>query len=341
MLQRQPRTHAGFTLVELLVVIAIIGVLIALLLPAVQTVRESARRSSCQNNLKQISLGMINFADANRRFPPGQLQVTINGSMTKTLSWSAFFLPFIEQKQVEISDAAVASSTVAAPDSRLYLKAPLNSVYNQQATRTIIPLYLCPSTSRRHPTRGADNRIIDVDGNGTIDPTTGEGFACIDYAGCSGVSSYSRYTLPGTSTQYPSDNGVFPNTAATTMTQARPLKMITDGLSKTFLICEITGRGIYGTAYRGMWASGQNCITVGPNSMSVAVINPEPVDNASSTLQAGYFRTSANSSLFSDHRGGAQVAMCDGAVRFLSESTSDAIVTGLASMSSGETVSVD
>ena len=338
MLRSQPRR--GFTLVELLVVIAIIGVLISLLLPAVQSTREAARRSSCQNNLKQVSLGMINFADSYRRFPPGQLQVTINGSMTKAIAWSAFFLPFIEQKQVEISDAPVASATVSSPDSKLYLKAPLNSVYNQKATATIIPLYLCPSTSRRHSTRNADNRIGDADGNGTIDPTKGEGFACIDYAGCSGVSAYSRYTLPGTSTQYPSDNGVFPNTAATTMTQATQLRTITDGLSKTFLICEITGRGVYGTAYRGMWASGQNCITVGPHSPSVAVINPEPKDG-SSTVQAGYFRTSANSSLFSDHKGGAQVAMCDGSVRFLAESTSDAVVTGLASKSSGELVSVD
>lgn len=343
MLPKQPRTDVrrGFTLVELLVVIAIIGVLISLLLPAVQTVRESARRSSCQNNLKQISLGMINFADVNRRFPPGQLQVTIGGVMTKTLAWSAFFLPFIEQNQVELSDAAVASATVPSPDSRFYLKAPLNSVYNQKATATIIPLYLCPSTSRRHTTRGADNRIIDVDGNGTIDPTKGEGFACIDYAGCSGVSTYSRYVNVSTGTTYPSDNGVFPNTAATSMTQATQLRTITDGLSKTMLLCEITGRGIYGTAYRGMWASGQNCITVGPFSTTVAMINPDPVDSTSSTVQSGYFRTSANASLFSDHRGGVQIAMCDGSIRFLSESTSEDVVEALASKGAGEAVGVD
>jgi prepilin-type N-terminal cleavage/methylation domain-containing protein/prepilin-type processing-associated H-X9-DG protein len=71
---REPRqTHAGFTLVELLVVIAIIGVLVALLLPAVQSARESARRSQCTNNLKQIALGALNFESSRKRLPPGYL----------------------------------------------------------------------------------------------------------------------------------------------------------------------------------------------------------------------------------------------------------------------------
>jgi prepilin-type N-terminal cleavage/methylation domain-containing protein len=335
MCQPISKRSVGFTLVELLVVIAIIATLIGLLLPAVQSAREASRKSSCQNNLKQIALAMTNYATAKKTFPPGQAQ-----AVGKAISWSAFFLDYIEQKQLQLANDAVANSNVESPDSRLYLKAPLNSKYNQKATSTILPFYLCPSTSRRHPTRGDDNRIKDVDNNGVIDPTAGEGFACIDYAGCSGASSYSRYPMPGTTQTYPSDNGVFPNVAATGATQPVAVSKITDGLSKTFMVCEITGRGIYGTAYRGAWASGQNCITVGPHSPSVAVVNPTPVDSTSSTVQAGYFRTSANSSLFSDHRGGVQVAMCDGSIRFMSETIDDAVVTGLASRNGGEVVSV-
>jgi prepilin-type N-terminal cleavage/methylation domain-containing protein/prepilin-type processing-associated H-X9-DG protein len=334
---RNSRHPAAFTLVELLVVIAIIATLIGLLLPAVQSARESARRMSCQNNLKQISLAMTNYATAKKRFPPGQLQV----ANSKAVSWSAFFLEFMEQKNIQITNDPVAQVTVASPDSRLYLKAPLNSKYNQKATSTILPFYLCPSTTRRHPSRTPENKIGDVDGNGTIDPTAGEGFACIDYAACSGVSpNYaSRYPLPGSSQGYPDDNGVFPNLASKSLTQATEIKKITDGLSKTFLICEITGRGIYGTDYRGAWASGQNCITVGPRSPTIPIVNPPPVDG-SSTVQSGYFRTTANASLFSDHRGGVQVSMCDGSVHFITEGVDDAVITGLASKASGEVVSL-
>ena len=83
----------GFTLVELLVVIAIIGILIALLLPAVQSVREAARRTECMNNLRQIGLAVANYETAQQRFPPGWKSSTGWG-------WMAQCLPFIEQGNV-------------------------------------------------------------------------------------------------------------------------------------------------------------------------------------------------------------------------------------------------
>ena len=97
----------GFTLVELLVVIAIIGILVSLLLPAVQAAREAARRMSCENNVKQIALAMHNYHDTYKKFPPGYITKTpcnspavwsaCNAGELGIYGWGAFILPVVEQ----------------------------------------------------------------------------------------------------------------------------------------------------------------------------------------------------------------------------------------------------
>jgi len=328
----RPSSRSGFSLVELLVVIAIIAVLLALLVPAVQAVRESARRTQCLNNLKQIGLGMTHYASVEQRFPPGQQPVGNN----KTLSWCTFFLEHMEQNAIALTWDPVANENVESPDSRLYFRAKIDSLYNRKATNTVLPFYICPSTSRRHPTRGGDHRIGDTDGNGILDPGRGEGFACIDYAGCSGASaSYTRYRLPS-GEMYSGNNGVLLNISGGHVVA---LADIRDGLSNTLLLCEVAGRGTYGSDgrdYRGAWASGLNCVTIGPKLLGVPLVNPQPQEAGTGTA---YFRGTVNdNSLFSDHPGGANVAFCDGSARLISVDVDEAILVGLASRKGREIV---
>ncbi len=129
----------GFTLVELLVVIAIIGILISLLLPAVQAAREAARRISCLNNLRQIGVGMHNYHNALGCFPSGGIEHRwmINpdtgapfGLTGRQLAWSAFLLPYVEQST--ISD-------------KLDFSKPFDAPQNAAAAAAVLSIYICPS----------------------------------------------------------------------------------------------------------------------------------------------------------------------------------------------------
>ncbi|NND98212.1 MAG: DUF1559 domain-containing protein [Pirellulaceae bacterium] len=128
--------RGGFTLVELLVVIAIIGILVGLMLPAVQAVREAARRMQCQNHLKQIGLAMQNYHSAYRKFPPGGIQVRPEVADGKQFAWSAMVLPFLEQ---------------SATYDRINFDYPFDDPINSDVAAKVIPTYLCPTTPRMVP----------------------------------------------------------------------------------------------------------------------------------------------------------------------------------------------
>ena len=150
----------GFTLIELLVVIAVIGILISLLLPAVQAARESARRASCQNNLRQIGIAVQSAHDNSGHYPTGR-----NGVDQFAVSWSFELLPFLEQQNV--FESHVPTERVDAPA-------------NSQAMRTAVSTYYCPS--RRSP---AADRDFDNDGFATTTPGVAAGG---DYAANAGRS---------------------------------------------------------------------------------------------------------------------------------------------------------
>ena len=313
----QTACRTGFTLVELLVVIAIIGILVALLLPAIQTARESARRSQCANNLKQIGIGMHNHVSAFGAFPPGQRLVIVGH---KTWGWPAFLLEWLEQSAVH---------------QRIDLRRPVWGPENREAVSSPVPAFLCPSTGRRHATR-IDHRIhLDLINPGVWDTGTGEDMACIDYAGISGPTVHSTFRSPVTGASYPANSGILLNISTGQRTQTAPAEII-DGLSQTLLVGELSGRGIFiaGTsnALRGVWAGGQNCISVPAAPISglrIPPVNPAPAD---AWINAG------NSSLFSDHPGGAHVLLCDGSVRLLAESIELTVLLSLASRDGGEVI---
>ena len=293
----------AFTLIELLVVIAIIAMLVTLLLPAVQSAREAARRTQCANNLRQIGLGMLNYESANSHFPPGQKRIAPGAT---PMAWSAFFLPFIEENAI---------------NDRLNFQRSLTDEVNWAATAEQIPAYLCPSTGRRSFFRQGDF-IGDLNKNETVDRQLGEGMACIDYLGISGPGKNIRRV---SGEKYRRNQGVLISLKAHPPEALEPRKIkaknIIDGLSKTIIVGECSGRGAYRDGVwelDGAWAAGENVSAV------KLPINPAPEDNWDAE------------EIFSDHPGGAHVLFCEGSVKFASEDVDMFVLAAVSSRAGQE-----
>jgi len=171
-----PRSHrSAFTLIELLVVIAIIAVLIGLLLPAVQKVRDAAARTQCTNNLKQIGLALHSYHDANGFFP--QAIRDYYGGPTGTddytyLSWMGRILPYIEQAPLYTNaQSAYAGQRGTTPASQYWTVDNPFSNPPHAALSTVIPTYKCPSDSRQYQSILSQGLTVALDGylgvNGT------------------------------------------------------------------------------------------------------------------------------------------------------------------------------
>lgn len=150
-------------------VIAIIGVLVALLLPAVQAARGAARRTACSNNLRQVSLAVLNYESAMAQFPPGQRWTALPGRANRgDYSWMADALPYIEEGGVH---------------EKIDFRLPYLDPSNRLAAAQVIEIYLCPSTSERDKQRNNDEVIRDWNGN------VGVNLGCTDYLGIAGPTS--------------------------------------------------------------------------------------------------------------------------------------------------------
>ena len=130
MQEKSERRFRGFTLVELLVVIAIIGILVGLLLPAVQAAREAARRMQCSNNSKQLGLALLNYESTFRVLPPSRINLTTPRIFQQ--SWTAMILPYIEQGNVY---------------SSYNMGTPWFAIVNDPLTKVTLPTMLCPSAA--------------------------------------------------------------------------------------------------------------------------------------------------------------------------------------------------
>ena len=361
---KPPRTPHGFTIVELLVVIAIIGLLIALLLPAVQAARESARRAKCQSNIKQLGLGLHTYHDAQKRFPPGYQGMLGNCSgADNSISnkwkdagwgWSVFLLPHIEEQSLSdrLTVNSGSSQVVCGNPTGAQLSLATAGGRDQRALQqTVLQVFVCPSAGDSSlnfgPTfpssgrYGKSNYKAVVGSDGAFD---GVGEATL--------------TLPDGSSATVLTLGLFrrvPLTrsgswgAADSWAYVRS-KDVTDGLSKTLAFGEVFSNVSFATGlpkidsnygstttngkYRGsVWAGA--IVTELAAGMTAGIIQP----NANST----------NGTLFgtnqypfaSKHPGGVLFGLADGSCRFISQNADAATLAGMANISDGQTAVVE
>ena len=327
----------AFTLVELLVVIAIIGTLVGLLLPAVQAAREAARTSTCANNLKQLALGLHNYHTANSTFPlggsggRGQYAWTSNLSTDANLfNWRGFILPFIDEEALYNSQKAYMKSQ-NQPETISDASSAWRAAFNVAsfASAAIAPLR-CPSDpnafrsdvgqlggSPWHVTQGSLGTVSSYFASaGSDGMSSGSSTSlCNLTPGCT-IYNSSEYCASGVTG---GGSGVF-----SLRSDRTKIKDILDGTSKTLLLGE-TNQGNAANPNMDLWARRwTEALSV---TSTIAGINNQTNNN--------YYRMSFASS----HRGGAQFALADGAIVFLSESIDIILFCRLGTKNKGELIS--
>lgn len=326
-----PRARsAAFTLVELLVVIAIIGILIALLLPAVQSAREAARRSQCSNTLRQVGLAIHNYASARKHLPPAaDMDIAAIDGRPKSFSFLALILPYHEEQSVHdlINDSY-----------------PWHRTQNRTARETPMPIFKCPS---RDPVEkvysglpGQENASLDdsllaahyyaVLGPKTACPSpSGDPYNVIGVPNCTagGIATGGVLTLE------PDPNNP-QKTAAADKLKGRNTRFaeITDGTSKTLMVGEISWN-IYGPRVWIVGVSG-GYVYSGRNVAYPLNSAPRNIVSGSGGFTASFPNNDV--SFGSMHSSGTHFGFADSSVHFLSENTAIEVLKSLASRSAGE-----
>ncbi|HUT93116.1 MAG TPA: DUF1559 domain-containing protein [Thermoguttaceae bacterium] len=306
------RARRGFTLVELLVVIAIIGILIALLLPAVQAAREAARRSHCTNNLKQLGLGLLNYESTFKVFPPAEIH---GGTWMPNYRnpytyqhcdwegqvgmWCNLIFPFIEQQAVYDKLDFEIVPQYDSPD-------------NMDVIRMTFPIFLCPSDSYRGLTTdwGATGRNARIMHYYAVHGSD-EGTTTTHGDQLPGVNWYGHCNR---------HDGMFYNDSMTKIADVR------DGTSNTAMLCEVWGRKyanhltIPGDPRGGESSRGMNLHTA-------VYFDYTPNSYHGNPWHAASF-----------HPSGVNVLFADGSVHFAAETIDLAIWKGLATIQGKEVI---
>jgi prepilin-type N-terminal cleavage/methylation domain-containing protein len=355
----------GFTLIELLVVITIIGMLIALLLPAVQAAREAARRMQCVNNLKQIGLALHNYAQANGVFPPGAVSGTTNSStgvFTATndtwtnaaagagahgTSMLLRILPYIEKdnifRQWDFSVSVLGNAQTTADAG----------TYSHTAALLEIKAFYCPSR-RQGFTTGTDNQT-----NMTLTGAAWTGGGT-DYGGCAGRLSWpvgSNHEMPyddgsaGAFLGYWSTNSPYPAGFTNSYSQcwgifgqlnkSASFSSIRDGTSNTIMtgelqrITTVAGTGTPVNSSTGPYLSHEGW-AVGGDATLFSTGVPPAVSGSNMLMNNGYFASPG-----SNHSGVVNFGLADGSVRSMNSTMSADVFSLLGSMADGAVAQPD
>lgn len=314
---RTRRSRSAFTLVELLVVIAIIGVLVALLLPAVQAAREAARRSECSNNLRQIGLGLANYENSRRVFPPGRMgsdcsdytslhaPAPTSGPFMKSdqqrpaTSGFVMILPQIEQQaiydQLGFQGGAISPSNCGLGASGAGWTNLIPNWPELQRTRP--STFVCPSSTDR-PLHGDWATSSYAFATGSIGPSVGTGAAA------------------------KVNNGMFIYINAHSVADCR------DGLSNTFFVGEVIDSHT---------DQGQNRWMVASRHTHSLRSTQNPLNTPTGQ---GIAHNGNNSAFASRHPGGGNFGLGDGSVRFISETIDLAIYRALSTRAGSEVINL-
>ena len=300
--------RAGFTLIELLVVIAIIGVLVALLLPAVQAAREAARRASCSNNLRQLGIAMHNYHDTLNNLPVAR------NPWPLVQSTLARLMPYFEQENLQ----KLVDFTV-----------PVTHVNNQTASQTPVRLFVCPSDGAAGQVPGslhAGTNYVVCNGTGTV------GYGLI--ASGDGLFTQTnlgfRDVLDGLSNTVAVSESILghgnTSAGATPSDYRREVLEVPGGNDPTPASCDAAA-GVWSGQRGAKWIDGHY-----GNSLYNHFYTPNPKtwDCGNGSHNKGL------STARSRHPGGVQVLVCDGSVRFVSETISLSAWRALATRAGGE-----
>jgi prepilin-type N-terminal cleavage/methylation domain-containing protein/prepilin-type processing-associated H-X9-DG protein len=327
------RLRPAFTLIELLVVIAIIAILIGLLLPAVQKVREAAARSKCTNNLKQLGIACTAYHDGFGRYPPGGAlggtpstvtNLTGRTSRGPNVSHYVFLLPYIEQDA--LYRIACGGSTTPASD---YDAAPVNTITSRAPATIQCPSAVSASLFSNGSTSNHAGHYPAIPGPSPdpaiLNPATGQ-----------------PYKRTGQANSTYGDNGaqgvLGPNSAT-------KIADVTDGLSNTFLLGELSAKDVSDsssdTGYREWTRGASNTPGTNNNQANAKTIRDGIGVTKFTPLTNPTSQKFNIMSMDSNHPGGCNFAMCDGGVKFVRDSINISAYRAAASRDGDENLQLD